>query len=333
MSTLVHIYAVCPLALKTNKLTHLFGPQKGRFIDTFPYTKYKFTKSWADKELPQEDILKLKEIVMKLKNNGSIKQSLSRPSYITDNKISKLLGELNKKNSKITLGIINETSRLCDMSNNIFTLEKFQDENLFNLEPVQLDQSPYAFFDHIPNFLIASAKRFKLVDPYIFEIKPPKSTARTRLEFIWQLVKEYYADDTNENQPMTIEVYGRKPLGYFDLSVIKQHFAGFKELFQTNLPFKINFFIVEEKKSVPQTLKEFKGKGVHERFFCADALNFSFEDSSEDRSKSHKKQTWRYEPLNNLRTFINLYDEHSDFFDVVANFDSDQLEILARQTA
>ncbi|MDB9981215.1 hypothetical protein OAD65_03035, partial [Planktomarina temperata] len=71
----------------------------------------------------------------------------------------------------------------------------------------------------------------------------------------------------------------------------------------------------------------------HERFFCADALNFSFEDSSEDRSKSHKKQTWRYEPLNNLRTFINLYDEHSDFFDVVANFDSDQLEILARQTA
>ena len=55
--------------------------------------------------------------------------------------------------------------------------------------------------------------------------------------------------------------------------------------------------------------------------------------SERKHPKLHKKQTWRYEPLNNLRTFINLYDEHSDFFDVVANFDSHQLEILARETA
>ena len=36
--SLIHIYACCPLALQSGKLTHYFGPEKGRFLDPFPFS-------------------------------------------------------------------------------------------------------------------------------------------------------------------------------------------------------------------------------------------------------------------------------------------------------
>jgi len=330
LSSLIHVYACCPSALLSGKLTHYFGHKKGRFLDPFPFTKTR-SKTWANLELTSDQKFKLKEVLLKLQANGSIKKSLPEISYISDNKLNSLIAELKKKTSNITLAVVDDYSELAKKSDRIVTLSDYEDQNLFTLSPVQLSQTPTAFLESIPDFIISHAKRFKLVDPYIFEVKDASTTER-RLEFVYQVLKKYYSAEENENTPVYIEVYGKEPKN-FNLSAVRQHFANFKKLFQSNWPFEINFYVMENKKNldgISPEIKPFVGKKIHERFFCADALNFSFEDSSEDRSKLAVKQTWRYEPSEKMRSFIACYSENSELFDIKSQFDTRQLRTLSR---
>jgi len=332
LTSLVHIYACCPSVLQSNKITHLFGPEKGRFLDPFPFTRTgKKNKSWSNSELNEQEKYRLRLIIGKLELNGCIKKTLPEDVYLKDDKIKSLIEELNKETTQITLAIAEDEASFHSESSRIYTLSDYQKRNLFNHSPVQLIQSPTAFIEHIPNFIIMPSKKFKLIDPYFFDVRDITSAAK-RLEFVYQLIKKYYSTKENENNTIEIEIYG-KHLQNFNLSVIKQHFASFKKMFQSNLPFVISFYALKSKNNLNdlhQSVLEFKGKKIHERFFCADKFNFSFEDSSEDRSSLGVIQTWRYEPSEYMAKFIDCYNKNTKLFDIEAEFDSKQLQVISR---
>lgn len=325
--SLVHIYACCPSALTTGRLTHFFGPQHGRFLDPFPFTKPRY-KTWAHKDLTQDEKKRLKEILTKLTTIGAVQKSLPKEAYLSTDTSVSILGELNKKVSKITFGLLGEPSNLSKKSKRILTVKEFEDNNSFTIDPVQLDVTPTAFIEHVPEFIVLSAKRFKLIDPYIFNITSEEHAAK-RLEFIYQIIQKYFSIPENEDQPVTFEVYGKEDKG-LSLDLLKKRFSKFRKLFEINWPVTIKFFVAERIKKTEEINSFFNKKKLHERFFCADKYYFSFEDSSEDRREKWEQQTWRIETSKGYRSFIDSYNEDSQFLKIKEHFDSRQLEILGR---
>jgi hypothetical protein len=329
--SLVHIYSCCPSALKLNRITHFFGPNKGRFLDPFPFKGNLNKKTWLKHDLTQDELKLLKELIVKLENSGCIKKTLPDEFYGGEDKLKSLLLELNKKSSPITLGIVGNKKDLPDEVCKVFTVKDFENEGKYEHEPVQLSQSPTAFFEFVPSFIITKSKRFKLVDPYIYEVVDELSTEK-RLEFIYQIIKRFYSTKKNEGQKIYIDVYGRVPSDY-NASTVKQHIANFKKISQNKLPFEINFYVMKKKKildNISLDIKKFAGKKIHERFFSADTYNFSFEDSSEDRTALDVTQTWRFENSKEYLKFIECYNNNSEIFDIVDHFDIKQLEVLSR---
>lgn len=327
--SLVHVYACCPSALLAG-IGHFFGPKKGRFLDPFPFTRPRCKRTWANRELNETEKREFIEIIVRLNQDGSIQKSLPNEAYISDNKIISLISELNKEKTNLTMALVGRANDISSKSDRIHTISDYKDKGLFDLGPTQISQTPKAFFDHIPSFIIQPSKRFKLIDPYFFDLKKEANTPK-RLMFIKELIDRYYSSEENKNSYINIDIYG-KCFG-FNHEYTKEHFAKYTKMLQTNLPFIINFYILKEKNNfddLPQNLKEFEGKKIHERFFCADRFNFSFEDSIMDRSIESVKQTWRYEATDGMIRYIDCYNENPKLFDLDLHFDSKQLEFISQ---
>ncbi|MDA9967401.1 hypothetical protein N9D70_02305 [bacterium] len=336
MSTmLIHQYLVCPSALTSGRLTHLFGAEKGRFLGIYPHKKYKLTKDWCDKDLDQNEIRNLKEIIIRLNNQGAlrtIKYEEANPKDTTKNLIIKLL----KNSGDVNLGIVANDNLFKGSISKIISIDKFENEGRFTLEPIQLEQTPSAFFNHIPDFIIQSAKTFTLIDPYIFHFAPPKHTPKSRLEFLTQLISKYFEKESNLNNEVTINIFGKRLLN-FEKDVIKGHLASHEQLndsLEQNLNLTVNFFVINGKKSlemVPEGFRNILKKKVHERFFCADSFCFSFEDSSQDRKHLDIVQTWRFESSKEIKKFIDCYKDNSPIFEFETKYSSRQILQLAKK--
>ena len=330
LSNLIHIYAVCPSALVTERLTHYFGPQKGRFLDVFPNKRYKITKNWFSKDLTETEKKSLQEIILKLTNDGAICNLERNKSYKISN-IKELFQKINSS-PNITNGIVSDPNKVIPMPKSVMCVSDFESDNNFTLHPVQIEQNPTAFFDSIPNFIIQNSKTFTLIDPYIYEISPPKNTAENRLFFIKELIRNYFNTPSNENLSISIQVFGKVPK-YYNKRVLKAHFANVRDLFHTNYNVTIDFYLIKRKNIINETLSEevlkLHRKKVHERFFCADRFCFSFEDSSQDRSALNLDQTRRYEGDDGMRNFISCYSPKSPIFEIEGRFNSKQLALLS----
>jgi len=333
--SLIHVYACCPSALLSGKITHYFGPKWGRFLDPFPYMNPNINKpTWSKCKLTPSEELKLKEILYKLKLDGSIQRTLPSHSYIkNDNfKPEMLISELNKKKTNLTLAIVEGGSDICSNSKSIYKVSDFQKENKFTLGTEKLYMSPEAFFNAVPNFIIKSSKRFKLIDPYFFDLTNSFINVPNRLKFIDQLIRKFYSFEENKNCPINIDIYGKSSTDYS--KNVKTNFAKHINELPENLPFIINFFLLKDKKNtedIPEDIKKHTNNKIHERFFCCGKYNFKFEDSIMDRSGEGKTQSWDFLPKNNkLNEFIDCFEENTKVYDLTAQFDSKQLEILGK---
>ena len=101
---LIPIFAVCPLALSTMRLTHYFGLKHGRFLDPLPYAKLKFKNSWSGLPISQDEKQKLL-LIRGLVNSGAVKV-VNVENRSAENKLSIILAELEKGDSKIKYGIV-----------------------------------------------------------------------------------------------------------------------------------------------------------------------------------------------------------------------------------
>ena len=330
--SLIHIYACCPLALQSGKLTHYFGPEKGRFLDPFPFSSLRVRPSWSNIELKENEKRRLLEIFIKLENSGCVKKSLADDIYNLDDKIESLLSELNKKESSITLAIVNDHVDFCSKSDRIYTLSEFQEKNKFTLNTKMLYMSPSAILDIIPNFIIQPSKRFKLIDPYFFEINDKsKYDIPNRFKFFVALIKKYYSYKENENISINIDIFGR------DTGVLIQNvqeaFAKHIHMFQSNSPLNINFFLLKKKyqhDELPEDIKEFSDLDQHMRFFCIDGHNFRYENSIMDRTFKKEKQAWDYLATDDLNSYVNSFHENTKLYEIVHKFDLKQLEAKSR---
>ena len=153
-----------------------------------------------------------------------------------------------------------------------------------------------------------------------------KSTkeAQTRLDFIFELIKQYLALNGSNTGNLNIQVFGGKPRNYIGQTV-KGHIIN--ALKKENLEHyaMIEFFVVDDK--VREKNNEYYGKKLHERFFCADIYYFNFEDSSQNRTEENLKQTWRTETAPKQRDFIDSINETSPIFNLIDKFDSNQLKL------
>lgn len=321
-NNLIHIYAVCPQALATTQLTHYFGPQHCRFLDPVPLKKYRITHDWLGNELTQSEIQLLKDIKAKLYALGAIRNTSKLTVDEESNDQPKVLQELKRENTKLTLAIVPNESPISKEAPSIVQVNDFLDKNLFTLEPIDLFQSPKAFFDHIPEFIIQDSNKFKLIDPYIYEMKSTQE-AYTRLDFIFELIKQYRRLNGSEEATLNIRIFGRKPKNYSGHAV-KGHIIN--AIKQENLEHTmIEFFVLGD--NVTETDSEYYGKKFHERFFCADLYYFNFEDSSQNRSDENSKQTWRAETSKTKRAFIDGINEKAQIFKLIENFNSNELRL------
>ena len=88
------------------QLTHYFGRRHCRFLDPIPLCKYRITHDWLGNELKQSEIQLLKEIKAKLVEAGAIKNTVCATSQNEDQKNDTILNELERKNTKLRLAIV-----------------------------------------------------------------------------------------------------------------------------------------------------------------------------------------------------------------------------------
>lgn len=325
---LIPIFAVCPRALSTMRLTHYFGLKHGRFLDPLPYAKLKFKNSWSGLPISQDEKQKLLLIRERLVNSGAVKVVNAPENRSVENKLSIILAELEKDDSKIKYGIVADGDPFSDSHEKITNVSQFEDENLFNYDPIELSQEPASFFNHIPNFIIDDANSFKLVDPWFYEINSTSNTTASRTDFLKVLVETYFKNEENFVSPAEIQVYGKVPFDC-DIDVLKRNLSPEIRKISKNYPIKIDFFMLNSKSKepdqIPSEYLDFFGKKVHERFFCADAIYFSFEDSSQNRDSLSVKQKWRLETTKGARQFIDCINENGSVFEIIHHFNSTQL--------
>jgi len=327
---LIPIFAACPKALSTNRLTHFFGTKHARFLDPLPFSKLRLRNDWEGLELSSDEKMRLSTIKEKLIHSGAIKpvHCLRDPTIPTKTKL--ILEELNREGSKIKCAIVCDDSDLEKLSDKIVTLSFFEDENLFNYDPTELPEDPSAFFDHIPDFVIDDANIFKLVDPYFFEITSLE-LAQKSVDFISNLANKYFSFNGNSNTKLEMQIFGRKPK-VFDIDVLKGHLAPVIADLEALYPVDLSFFVLNSQckttENVPNEYLDYFGKTVHERFFCADSIYFSFENTSQNRSETKRLQKWRVETSPSSKKFIDLINENGSLFEIQHQFNSQQLRFI-----
>ena len=271
--------------------------------------------TWANKTLSFSEIQTLRDVLAQLDQKAAILQvELCDSAKQEPNLQKRIEKELQDKSSSYCIGI---TSNKTDSSidNVAVTVKRFKDKDIHEFEDVDVPQTPDAFFNKLPKEVLLSTSSFRLVDPYIYEIKTVRD-AEKRMEFLRILEEKYY--ETNiPRKPIKIEVYGRWKRE-FDQKQIQNLIAQSKKLIGMRKDSRIDF-IAFSKYSKP----EFRKK-IHARYFVAGKFCWSFEETSEDRDENIT-QWWRFIPSKKRKNIDNEYRLDSQVFRKVAHFTKNQI--------
>ncbi len=244
-------------------------------------------------------------------------------------RFEKAVMELTCSGGSLT-GLISEdtqdTQSLGNAANSIHTSAEFKAEH----KPVHKK----VFVDYSSDTLLAAfspvfptSDVFKIVDPYIFEIKS-ESEAISRFEFVIDLAHRLKAETGEQISDKTIEVFGDEKY-IFNPQVLRGYLSKIQELLECREFIQISLFALKSKPNNDARSSRWEGfekKKLHDRYFYASDYLFQVEDTFQVRPTESHEQWVKFIEDQDERDYVRYaFSRQSPVFDITNVIEIDTL--------
>ena len=326
MGYALKVVSVCPKDL-IDPYSHVhFGSRLGIVLADTHSIKPENETSWSQTPLSQDELSRLREVYDFLERRDALVTYKFNADALQNASIYEMVcHELSAKNSLMQLAICSDppTPIPIELHDKILSSKDAVLNYSFVQSHIDVKMHP-SFLCEAMTPILFDGTRFKIIDPYIFEMG--EGQAQSRIEFILELCRQLDIHNSFDHEEVEIEIYGRAysyPKGKYKKLTeedLKSTLEETTDLREVSDKYNIKFIGLKEKQN---------GERLHLRCLYTSKFIIGIEDSFQERyerdERSLKTQKiWfgsEYKPWE----VDNMYKENTDEFICKFSFYADEI--------